>query len=348
MAKRNRNILVARFAKLGDVAMSLPTVYNACAASPDTQFFFITQPHPAHIFVNPPHNLVVMGVTTDNYKGIAGKRRLAKALKSRYEIDRFIDLENSLSTRLLRFFLRMEGIRSYHIFKNLRGKRKLTRRNNKVMVQLKPTADRYRDVFYKAGIPLANDFKSLYGSGKGDEKEFIVAVGRKRLGEKWMAVAPFALHQGKIYPIELMEKVINHYAAQPEWKIFIFGFGNSEAEKIDKLAQGRPAIMNMARSELGIPGELSLLSHCDVMLSMDSANMHLASLVGLRTVSVWGATHPFAGYLGWNQKTADVAQLEMVCRPCSVYGERYCQRGDYHCLWGITPAMIISKIDREL
>ena len=101
----------------------------------------------------------------------------------------------------------------------------------------------------------------------------------------------------------------------------------------------------MAAASLGIGPELSLLSHCDTMLSMDSANMHLASLVGLRTVSVWGATHPYTGFLGWQQKTSDVVQLDMTCRPCSVFGDRPCFRGDYHCLYGITPQMIIQKIE---
>ena len=43
--------------------------------------------------------------------------------------------------------------------------------------------------------------------------------------------------------------------------------------------------------------ELNLMSHLDVMLSMDSANMHLASLVNIPVVSVWGATHPYAGFM---------------------------------------------------
>ena len=131
----------------------------------------------------------------------------------------------------------------------------------------------------------------------------------------------------------------------PEWKIFVFGFGAKESELIDRLARGRKNVVNMASANLGIAAELSLLSHCDVMVSMDSFNMHLASLVGLRCVSIWGATHPYAGFLGWNQKTADVAQLDMVCRPCSVFGDKPCARGDYHCLWGIPPSLIISRID---
>lgn len=345
MAKKRKRILVCRFSALGDIAMTLPVVYDACTANPDVEFYFLTRKHPSQIFVNQPGNLTVIGINTDNYKGARGMWRLARALRKRYDIDTFIDLHDVTRTKLIGLFLSLSGVEYYRIFKDRRAKRALTRRKNKVLVQLKPTPDRYRDVFYKAGVALANDFKSVYGSGKGNPKDFASASAPKAPGETWFAVAPFAKHKGKIYPIELLAKVVDHYAAMPGWKIFIMGYGDEECKKIDTLAQGRRQIVNMARAELGIGAELSLLSHCDVMLSMDSANMHLASLVGLRAVSVWGATHPYAGFLGWNQKTADVTQLDMVCRPCSVFGDRPCHRGDYHCLWGIPPALVISKID---
>ena len=87
-----------------------------------------------------------------------------------------------------------------------------------------------------------------------------------------------------------------------------------------------------------------MMGQLDVMLSMDSANMHLASLVGTRVVSVWGGTHPYAGFLGWSQKTEDCAQLDMPCRPCSVYGNKPCLRGDYACMNGITPSQILEKL----
>ena len=81
MQKNNRpkNILVARFSALGDVAMTLPSVYNACYANPGTQFYFLSRYHPAQVFINHPDNLTIVPVNLDNFKGAAGLRRLAKA-----------------------------------------------------------------------------------------------------------------------------------------------------------------------------------------------------------------------------------------------------------------------------
>ena len=90
------------------------------------------------------------------------------------------------------------------------------------------------------------------------------------------------------------------------------------------------------------------MQHLDVMVSMDSANMHLASLVATPVVSVWGATHPYAGFMGWNQKMDNAVQLNMRCRPCSIFGNKPCQRGDYACLTAIKPDVIINKVEENL
>ncbi len=345
--KERRAVLVSRFSALGDVAMTLPSVYDACTANPDVEFYYLTRHHPAQVFINRPANLTMAAVNLDNYKGVGGMWRLAKALRKRYGITDYVDLHDVLRTKLLRLFMRMAGVKVSRLDKGRKAKKELTRPNNKVLVQLKPMPERYRDVFYRAGISLANDFDTLWGKEKGNPADFAAVTGPKQPGEYWMAVAPFAKHQGKIYPIDNLDRVVAHLDKKPGCKIFVFGFGEKESGVIEKLRSRYGNVVNMASANLGIAAELSLLSHCDVMLSMDSANMHLASLVGLRTVSVWGATHPYTGFLGWRQRTRDVVQLDMTCRPCSVFGDRPCLRGDYHCLAGITPKMVIDKIEAD-
>jgi ADP-heptose:LPS heptosyltransferase len=90
--------------------------------------------------------------------------------------------------------------------------------------------------------------------------------------------------------------------------------------------------------------ELALMNHLDVMVSMDSGNMHLASLVNTPVVSIWGATHPLAGFMGWNQSEENAVQVDLPCRPCSVYGNKPCFRKDYACLYNIQPNTIVQRI----
>lgn len=343
-----RNILISRFSALGDVAMTLPSVYEACLSNPGDNFYMLTRRHPASLFINTPPNLTVIGIDLSNYKGISGLYKLAGSLRRLYSISHYADLHDVLRTKVLRLFMRMYGAKVEHIHKGRREKKRLTRQRDKVMLQLKPTTERYNDVFSRLGIARADSFRSIYDVTPADDTLYTSASGRKNDGEKWLAIAPFAKHKGKIYPYGQMRRVVNHYKQRADVKIFMLGAGDDENEIISSMAGDSENVVNMAAARLGLQAEMALMSRCDAVLSMDSANMHMASLAGVPVVSVWGATHPFCGFLGRGQSPDDTVQLEMTCRPCSVFGNKPCLRGDYHCLGGITPSMIISKLDRYL
>lgn len=347
MAKTNdaRNVLVSRFSAIGDIALTIPVLYEACSANPDKRFFLLTRSMAASIFVNHPENLTVIGVNLDDYKGVRGMARLARQLKKEYGIDTYLDLHDVLRTKLLRFFMRMSGVKTYTIDKGRKEKAALTRSNDKVLLPLKSTTTRYADVFEHAGMPVEGTFRSVFQKKEADPALFASVAAPKKKGEKWIGVAPFAKHKGKIYPLDLMEKVIAGLEEKGYSRIFIFGAGKEETSEIDRIASKYPDTVNMAKARLGFAAELALQNFCDAVISMDSANMHLASVAGTRVISVWGATHPFCGFTGWGQNPKDCVELDMVCRPCSVFGNKPCARGDYHCLKGISPQMILSRLE---
>lgn len=348
MGKNNtkpQNVLICRFSALGDVAMSIPVVYSVCRANPDTRFVYITKPVQQSLFVNAPDNLIVKGVDVkDKYKGFTGLRRLLSELRKEYSIDALVDLHGVLRTRIIALFCLLHGIKTSVIRKGRLNKRALTRSRNKVMLPLLSSRARYREVFYRLGFNMEQNFNGLYGTGKGDPAMFAEITAPKKDGKQWIGIAPFAQHKGKIYPPEMMEKVVAELSRRPSTKVFLFGGGEKEREILGSWAAKYPNVKSVADKRHGFPVELSLLSHLDLMVSMDSANMHLASLVRVRVVSIWGATHPYCGFKGYQQKESDIIQLSMTCRPCSVFGNKPCLRGDYLCLTGINPQVIINKI----
>lgn len=341
-------VLVTRFSALGDVAMTLPVVYGACAANPATRFVMLTRRVPSRMFLDTPPNLTVEAVDLDRYRGVGGMWRLLDEMIRRHGVDTVVDLHDVLRTRLIRLFASMRGLSVSRIDKERKARRMLTRRASKTMIQLKPMMRRYREAFEDVHLEVAEPFHSLFQSGRAPYALFSSVTPPKGKEETWLAVAPFAAHAGKVYPEALMAKAVEHYASLPGFRIFIFGAGEKEVEAIERLRGGRDNVVSMARAGAGMEAELALMSHCDTMLAMDSANMHLASLVGLRTVSVWGATHPYTGFYGFRQDPADAVQLDMVCRPCSIFGNKPCRNGDYHCLNGISPQLIIARIDAKL
>lgn len=344
---KSHRILIARFSALGDVAMTIPVVYSVCRTYPDKEFCMLTSRFAAALFINAPANLHIKGVETGNYKGLLGIKRLADEVWTEFSPDTFADLHGVLRTYLLAFFLRFKGVKICHIDKGRSGKRALTRARDKRMLPQVSSRARYREVFFRLGLGCEYKFASLF-DGKGASSDFSEISAPKHAGETWIAVAPFAKHKGKIYPVGQMKKVVEAIAGRPDTRIFLFGGGGNEQQILEKWADELTCATSLAGKRYGFLKELSLLSHCDVMVSMDSANMHLASLVGLPVVSIWGATHPYCGFMGWKQDEDNVVQLNMACRPCSVFGNKPCRTNDYYCLNGIPPEMITDRINKVL
>ena len=343
-----RSVVIARFSALGDVAMTIPVIYSACVCYPDVRFTLVTRRSMTSIFLNRLANLEVVGLDLEEYKGLHGLWRLFRKLRSEYGFDGFIDLHDVIRTKAIASFCRLSGIPVSVINKGRKGKSALTRRRNKVLLPLLSTRARYRQAFHRIGLPVENRFHGLFGHGKAPDGLYSAVTPPKPAGERWVGFAPFAKHTGKIYPPELMEQVLARVVAMPSIKVFLFGGGDHEKELLQCWADRYPSTVNLAGKRFGFPAELALVSHLDVMVSMDSANMHLASLVRTPVVSVWGATHPYCGFKGWRQKEDDMVQLPMTCRPCSVFGNKPCFRNDYHCLRGIAPNAIIERIAAHL
>ena len=338
-------ILVIRFSAIGDVAMTVPIVYSLAQQYPEHEITVLSRSVLQPIFSELPSNVHFLGVDLKSeYEGFSGLNRLYRELKQ-YRFDYVADFHNVLRTKYLGLRFRLDGTSVATINKGRAGKRKLVRKNNKVFERQKSMFQLNADVLDKLNLPILANFDSIYGEHKGDFSKIKGTVGDKN--ESWLGIAPFAKHKGKVYPIDKMEQVVAHLSKDNRVKIFLFGGGASEKEVLDSWVNKYPSVISLI-GKLNMEKELILMSYLDLMVSMDSANMHLASLVNTPVLSIWGATHPYAGFLGWKQLPTNTIQVEdLTCRPCSVYGDKECYRGDYACFERIAPQTIINRIERE-
>ena len=336
-------ILVIRFSALGDVAMTIPVLYSFAEHFPQHQLVVLSKANMAALFAQAPANIQFRGVDLKNsYKGVSGLNRLFGELKSE-GFDAVADLHDVLRTKYLRWRFRLAGTPVAHIDKGRKGKRKLVAAKHKRLERQATSFQRYADVFAQLGYTFPLSFRSIFG-----EKPQLSPAVRQLAGEKgtcrWIGIAPFAAHRGKIYPSERQEEVIRLLSQQESTRIFLFGGGQKEKEMLETWERKYPRTTSVA-GKLKMDDELRLMGWIDVMESMDSGNMHLASLVGTPVVSVWGATHPYAGFLGWGQDERHAIQAELPCRPCSNYGNKPCRLGNYPCLNGIAPETIVNHIN---
>jgi ADP-heptose:LPS heptosyltransferase len=277
------------------------------------------------LFSNIPR-LIFHGIDVEQYDGYFGLKKLAKELHLLYHPNLVADLHGVIRSRLLNKFLERKSYKVFKINKGKEEKQHLTDVWNLEKIQLQPTVERYADVFRAMGFSmvlshqLENNLKQKKGVG----------------------FAPFAQHKGKMLPLDksfvLAKKIAEKYP------VYFFGGGKNEQDLLEQWEKEIPNTKSLA-GKLKLDGELEKIASLEIMISMDSANMHLASLVGTRCVSIWGATHPFAGFLGYGQKMEDVIQVkDLTCRPCSVFGDKDCYRGDWACLNELQVEKIYDKV----
>lgn len=337
-----KKILIIRFSALGDVAMTIPITYSLARQNPDLEIVFLSKPSLSKLFFNAPKNFKLITIDANNrHKGLGGLMRLFLELKKE-KFDVVVDLHSVLRSHFLTKLFRLIGTKTATIHKGRAEKERLAHRQNKHLIQLPTSFERYLTTLHEAGIDFQPDFNSIFEAGKGDLSRLHDFLSPK--SQKWIGIAPFAKHDGKIYPLEKMEEVVC-LLSKEEVKIFLFGGGNLEKAVLDRWADNYPNVI-CTIGKIDMEKELILMSHLDGMITMDSGNMHLASLVNCPVISIWGATHPFAGFYGWKQAKENAVQIDISCRPCSVFGNKPCYKGDYACLNQITPTSIVRQVKR--
>lgn len=339
-------ILVIRLSAIGDVAMTVPVIHSLATQYPQHQITVLSKSNMSALFAQMPTNVSFKGIDVKGkHHGFGGLNRLYKELKTEH-YDFIADFHNVLRTKYLRLRFWATGKKIACIDKGRKEKKMLTSKDNKCMLPLKTSFQRYADVLANLGLPIQLTFHSIFGDGKGDISSIRSLTGNKGYNH-WIGIAPFATHAGKIYPLEKIKTVIKQLSDRPNICLFLFGGGKQETEILSQWEKEYPSTVCIA-GKLKWDTELALISHLDVMVSMDSSNMHLASMVGTPVVSIWGATHPYAGFMGWNQVVSDAIQVDLPCRPCSIYGNKPCYRGDYACLHTIKSESIVELIEKHL
>ena len=333
----NKHILVIRLSAMGDVAMSVPVIAALCKQYPQLKVTVLTRPFFAPFFRHLPQVHVFNADLKGKHKGVLGLYKLAKALKKQ-DVSVVADLHRVLRSYILRlFFLRYPFVQ---IDKGRKDKRALV--SGRCFKALKTTHQRYADVFANLGYPVnlsCPDFPA-----KVELSEAILKIVGPT-SKKIIGIAPFAAHQGKMYPIDLMEQVID--ALSKKYTVLLFGGGAKEVGILKSLE--KKSVISVA-GQLNLNQELDVMSNLDVMLAMDSGNAHMAAMLGVKVVTVWGVTHPFAGFSPFNQPenyalTANRTLFPKI--PTSIYGNTFVA-GYEKASSSILPETIISKIETVL
>nr|WP_062055009.1 glycosyltransferase family 9 protein [Aquimarina longa] len=306
---------------MGDVGMTVPVLRTFRATYPDVKLTVLTRKFFEPMFSN-IENLEVYHADVDNtHKGILGLTRLSSEL-SKLRISAVADLHNVLRSNVLKTLLSLRGIKVVQIDKGRAEKKALTRSERKVFKQLKTTHQRYADVFKKLGYPI--DLATHQFPEKQSLTTEILSLTQKNSTKKWLGIAPFAQYESKTYPLELMVEVIETLDKENNFEIFLFGGGKKETDILNNIGSKYKNVINVV-GKLSFKEELRLINNLDAMISMDSGNAHLAAMYGVPTVTLWGVTHPFTGFMPFGQPMKyailpDLTKYDLI--PTSIYGNK--------------------------
>jgi len=338
-----KKLLIIRFSALGDVAMLVPVVQQLAAQYPELDITVLSRKQTAPLWTNLPEQVHFYGADLKGrHHGTNGLRTLLSDIDYK-QFDMVADMHNVLRSRFLCRRLRLAGKKVASIHKGHWQKWLLVHRHHhigKLVTRTFPTSlpnslpttiSRYQQVLLRLGFRIKEDI-SLENAVNTNQR-------------KHMGIAPFAAHQGKIYPLEKMEEVVrimSEYLSKRGENIYLFGAGDKEKAVLEDWEGKYQNVISLVGKQK-MDQEIEIMRGLRLMLTMDSGNMHLASLAHTRVLSIWGATHPRAGFLGYGQDINDCIQLSLPCRPCSIYGNKPCAFGDYRCL-NIEPSIVAQKI----
>ncbi len=330
MPVTEKRMLVIRFSALGDVAMTVPAIYSLAAKHPELHIDVVTRPFFSRLFINPPSNVTIHGVDFKNeYNGVCGTLKLLKKL-GELKPDCVADLHNVLRSWIIDLYFKIKGVKVIMVDK-LRSARKDVLKHK---VPQPDFIDRYVNVFHRLGYPVELTFKSLF-----DECE---PAAPTEINHPAIGIAPFARYYNKTYPQSLMKEAAAALAAEG-YNVYLFGGRGKEAEELAHWQAISDKCLSLA-GRFSLEEELALMSKMDLMISMDSANQHMAALSGSKVLSIWGSTTPECGFLGYRQNDTDTLCLHLDCQPCTVAGSPECPLGHLNCLNNIPPRMIVDKV----
>ena len=341
MPEKQPHIAVMRLSAMGDVAMTVPVLRALSQQYPKVKITVISRPFFQPLFESIPNVEFFAFDAVGKHKGVLGLLQLYWDLKP-LQIDFFADLHNVLRSTFIRSRFAIRGTKVAATDKGRAEKKALTRLENKTLQPLPTVFERHAKVFKQLGFPI-NLSQPIFPPKQKLDEAIVNTIGDEH--KTLIGIAPFAQYDSKVYPLDLMKEVVSELSKNKAYRLLLFGSKN-EIHLLQEISNNLDNAIVVA-GKLNFSQELQLISHLNLMLSMDSGNAHLAAIYGIPVVTLWGATHPYAGFSPFHQPienclTSDRAQFPFL--PTSVYGNKIVA-GYEKAMRTISVASILSKIN---
>lgn len=335
-----KKILVFQTAFLGDVVLTLPMIQRLQRAYPTAEIDVVTTPAAADLLRN--HPAISTIIHYDKRKAQSGLRGIiAMAIfLQRRSYDLAIAPHRSLRTALI---LALAGIPERIGFSTASGKFLYHR----LVRYVKEHHEIERDIDLLSAIGISPDRKELPSLFPSDaDEEFIskfLFEHEVADQQRMIAIAPGSVWATKRWPAERFA----HLAvmlADAGYEILIIGGKEDRDLAQSVVATAKHKHIYDTSGQLTLLQSAELIGRCRVLVTNDSAPLHMGVAMGTPVAAIFGATVPAFGFGPYGEKDIVIETNGLTCRPCAIHGGKSCPIKTFDCMKRIEAEAVFGKV----
>jgi heptosyltransferase II len=335
-----KKILVIQTAFIGDAILALPLIQILKQQYPQASIDVVVVPRTADIFAHHPAiSSIIQYDKRGIDRGILGVWRLAKKLrKEKYDLAvvPHRSFRSALVTWILNPTISIGFDRSAcrWFFKNIVPYDHTAHEIERNLALLNPLK-----------LPnVPSQLPKLFPS-KTDIQKIDIIMKDYNLDryKNIIAVAPGTLWNTKRWPSERFASVCRQLVSNQCAIVLLGGKEDEELCQAVKQAVQDDSLFNLA-GRLSLLQSAELIRRCSVLLSNDSAPMHLAVAMETPVVAIFGATVPEFGFSPRGPSDVVIETKGLKCRPCSIHGGNACPIKTFTCMLSISPEVVVNRL----
>lgn len=184
---------------------------------------------------------------------------------------------------------------------------------------------------------------------KEDEKfvtDFLGQIGIKE-NEKIVAVAPGSVWFTKRFPDYKFINVLSMLESAEIPVVLIGGKDDEGLCAMIKVKTKNFRTYNLA-GKFTVLQTAELLKRATVLVTNDSAPLHIGNAMGTRVIAIFGSTVPEFGFYPYGREDIIFQILNLSCRPCGIHGREKCPIKTFDCMTKIDETEIVNAIQKSL
>lgn len=338
-----QKILVVQTAFLGDVILTLPMIQVLKRAYPQAEIDVITTPAAAPLLRHPDISAVIPYDKRNTQRGIGGILSLARMIRSR-RYDIAVVPHRSFRSAVV---TALGGIPMRIGLSAAAGKFLYT--HIVPYEKSRHEIERNLNLLSALSIPLpAKELPSLYPDEPAMQSVNKFLFEREILNEQAMvAIAPGSVWNTKRWLAERYAE-LSLQLAERGCEVVIIG-GREDSELGRAIAESaKHKKIHDATGSLTLLESAALIGRCSVLVTNDSAPLHLGVAMRTPVVAVFGATIPEFGFAPYGERDVVIETKGLRCRPCGIHGGKTCPTGTFDCMKRIDTKTVYDAVVKFL